>query len=103
MNFKNELNAFVYYANFILGIYLIHDNVYFSPIMWQDILNCPTHLTFAPLQFLAFAICSVIVVFVVCALIDLLRQAIFKGIEKIYTTIKSKNKEEQAEINDEII
>lgn len=96
LTFKNmkefRSNTLNLVSSTTLGIYLIHDNKYFSSILWQDILNCPAHLSFAPLQFITFAICSVIVVFVVCALIELLRQEIFNGIEKIYLKIKTSKK-----------
>lgn len=54
------------------GIYLLHDNVYLRPFIWRQLLN--NHQQIDSPQLLGHAMTSIIVVFLVCALIDWFRQ-----------------------------
>ncbi len=98
--FKNSKQIKSRFINAIssttLGIYLIHDNAFFSSILWKKLLCCPSHITLPWYSFLLFAICCVIIIFVVCCGIDFLRQFIFNNVGKLYQKIKE-NKNKKAE------
>ena len=53
------------------GIYLIHDNPNIRAILWPQMLKCPMHASHD--SFWLFSMVAVLLVFVVCSLIDLLR------------------------------
>ena len=63
-------------APLTFGIYLIHDNAYFKPFLWVDLLKVSN---FANSKFLILHfIISVILVFIVCSLIETIRAKIWK-------------------------
>jgi hypothetical protein len=53
------------------GVYLIHDNNFLRVVLWGKILNNSAYEN-SPLL-IAFTICSVISVFVVCTIIECIR------------------------------
>ncbi len=53
------------------GIYLIHDNNLVREVLWSELFKCPMHAEYS--SFWLFAVLSVIVVFVACAVIELVR------------------------------
>ena len=60
-------------ASTTLGIYLIHENMFIRPIIWKDIFKCNAYINS---QYLILnAIISIISVFIICIIIDILRQA----------------------------
>lgn len=78
-------------AGTTLGIYAIHENPYMRELIWKT--NFSDKGVFmnlsAPKSYIAaFAYC--IAIFVVCCLIDLLRQRLFDGIESLCKKRKSK-------------
>lgn len=82
-----------------LGVYLIHDNNYVRPWLWQQFLKCPEMAGewFFPL----FAIGIILAVYVVCVLIDLIRiyaieKPFFKLWDKIVLKIKMKKRNKVA-------
>jgi len=82
-----------------LGIYLIHDNNSLRAFLWKDILHCP-QMAYQN-WFWLFAIISVVVVFVVCAIVELARHyAIEKPIEMLIKKHKT-NVENQCNITQE--
>ena len=54
-----------------LGVYLIHDNNIIRPILWNKWLNIPMHSTLK--TFPLFALCSILIVFIACTIIELIR------------------------------
>ncbi len=73
-------------ASTTLGIYLIHDNFLLRPYLWGGgILNNLNYVN-SPFLFL-HAIISIIGVFIVCVIIDLIRQ---ETVEKVYLKIVDK-------------
>lgn len=72
-------------ASATLGVYLIHDNIYMRKYLWHDLLN--TQDKFFSVDFLAYSVVIVIIVYIACTIIDLIRQA---TIEKIYLKIIDK-------------
>lgn len=72
-------------ANATLGIYLIHDNNLFREYLWG--MLCKNPEWYASKYMLLHAIISILAVYVVCTIIDLLRQA---TVEKIYLSIINK-------------
>lgn len=58
-----------------LGIYLIHDNKYIRPIIWNNIINAKKYID--EFYFLGYSIISILIVFIVCAFIERIRQLFF--------------------------
>ncbi len=95
-NIKMEnIKAINIISSATLGVYLIHDNRLMRALLWPKLLNTPLHATFD--TFIIFAIVSVIGVFVLCTLIELLRQLLFKLVGKLAVKIKEVKKENQAQ------
>ena len=85
-----------YVASSVLGIYLIHDNFILSPIIWQK-ANLRSYIS-SPC-FWMYEILVIIIIFVVCLIIDKIRQiciekTIFKFVDKKIQKIKTKNIEQ---------
>lgn len=77
-----------------LGIYLIHDNKYLRPFIWQDLLKCPQMLYLQESNFVLFTIISILGVFLVCCTIDLARiYFLDKPIRKLISKIKKSRTE----------
>ena len=77
----------------MFGVYLIHDNNYLRPIIWQDILKCPSHFTSN--NFWLFSIGAILSVFVICTLIELIRiYLIEKPIMHYINSVKTKKTHE---------
>lgn len=72
------------------GIYLIHDNDFVRVFIWQKLFNCPFHA--GQKTFWLFSAVAVIVVFVACSLIELIRMLITKLIIKLYNKSKQNKK-----------
>ncbi|WP_415338254.1 hypothetical protein [Clostridium perfringens] len=70
------------------GIYLIHDNTYVRPFLWNNILKNSEYLNS---NFLVIhAIVSITIVFIICSIIDYLRK---KLIEKPLLELISRNED----------
>ena len=69
INFKSKIINLA--AGSVLGIYLIHDNEFFSYWIWQVLYPNINYISSPYLHF----ICKVSGVFIVCLMIDLLRRA----------------------------
>lgn len=67
-------------AKTTFGIYLIHDNNFIRPFIWKELFRCSFHYQFK--TFLIFAVITVCLVFIVCSIIDFVRDFLFS------TTIK---------------
>lgn len=67
----------LFFSSSSLAVYLIHDNQYMRKYLWDvlafDICN-------SPIVLILYWICTVMAIYLVCAVIDLLRQAIEKVI-----------------------
>ena len=59
-------------AKTTFGIYLIHDSIFARSFIWHGIFKVDTVL-YSKTLFPIYAICSVIIVFAVCAFIDMIR------------------------------
>lgn len=81
-------------ASCSLGIYLIHDNPLMREYLWKTIFKNQNHYFSSNL--LIYSILTIFTVYLICMLIDLIRQA---TIEKIYLKIADKvyNKVEKCE------
>lgn len=76
-NMKNMSHRFINVISSTgLGIYLIHDNNYVRSVIWDDIL-CVTKYKYSPYLIIYLLTC-VLVVFILCAVVDYLRQKIFE-------------------------
>lgn len=85
-----KLSKLVLYASSAtFGVYLIHDHADTSVWLWKS-LDLPSHMS--NLAFPLFQIGSVIAIFVVCVLIDLLRQITVGRVEKSRLVFKIGNK-----------
>lgn len=69
----------------IFGIYIIHVNSFIAVHIWKDLLSSDKY--YASKWFIVAWLLSIIIVFVVCLIIDILRDKLFK-----YTIIKMSNK-----------
>lgn len=79
-----------YYSNIIniiasatFGVYLIHDNVYIRQFIWKYILGLPQSV-YNKDYLIVHAFISVIIVYTICTLIELMRQY---TIERVYMKI----------------
>lgn len=61
------------------GVYLIHDNIYMRPYIWNTIFN--NQERYASEYLIIHAIFAISIVYIVCTIVDLIRQ---RTIEKIY-------------------
>lgn len=61
------------------GVYLIHDNIYMRPYIWNSIFN--NQEMYDSEYLIIHAIFAISIVYIICTFIDLMRQ---KTIEKIY-------------------
>ena len=64
-----------------LGIYLIHENIFLRPIIWQKIAIVDINAV-SPIQFIVFAIIKCLAVFSICLVIDQARLLIASKIFK---------------------
>ena len=80
LSMKKWSNKFInVIATATLGVYLIHDNNFVRPYLWKHLLN--NQSMYHSEYLIIHAICSIILVYVICTIIDLLRQM---TIEKLY-------------------
>ncbi|MCQ2440645.1 MAG: acyltransferase [Clostridia bacterium] len=70
------------------GVYLIHDNNIVRPYLWERLLRVEN--LFNSKLFVIYAVIDILAVYIVCTLIDLIRQA---TVEKIYLKVVYKNTE----------
>lgn len=73
-------------AGATLGVYLIHDNGMFRPYLWRIILKNPE--MYSSNVLFVHALVSIVLVYIVCSCIDLIRQCTF---EKLFLNIISRN------------
>ncbi len=60
----------------VFGIYLIHDNNYLRPVLWEDILHVKDFRE-SPYLILYQLVC-IVLVFSVCAVMELIRQKLIE-------------------------
>lgn len=94
--FKNAKNRFCskwvnLIASTTFGIYLIHENPLIRFVLWIDLLKC-NEVIYAQ-YFIPLAFCWIITIFVVCSIIDLIRQfavekPFFTAVDKIGAAIE---------------
>lgn len=90
-NFSSKLIDLIGGATF--GIYLIHDNNIMYYKLWRgQTMNVASHLTLPKIDFVLYSIQTVLGVFLVCLVIELIRQFIFKLIYKIISGFFAKRK-----------
>lgn len=65
-----------YIASLTFGIYLLHDNNLFRPILWEKILNVSSFLNSK--YFLLFTVLSIVGVFVLCGIIESFRKILME-------------------------
>lgn len=83
--FINEISKYV------LGVYLIHDNILLRPYLWNTILKNEQY--YISNFLIIHAIISIILVFVTCLIIDYLRTKILEPLwMKLYEVLKIKLK-----------
>lgn len=66
-----------------LGIYLIHDNVFVRPTLWEHYLHLNQYTNASPWHLLGFAFLSCISIFLICSLIEWVRLQLFSFIKKL--------------------
>lgn len=81
---KNEKvnKAITAISSLTFGVYLIHDNRFLRPVIWDKILHPITYLNNGSALVIATAV-DVLLIFTICCIIEKLRQVIFKQINKI--------------------
>ncbi len=84
-NFHNSIINRI--ASTTFGVYLIHDNYFVRPFIWETMLHCKENYYSSYL--IIHAICSIIIVYIGCTLIELLRQI---TIEKVYFKLLESNR-----------
>lgn len=65
----------------VLGIYLIHENVFLRNYIWQEMVTIDSN-TVGVFEFLLFAITKILAVFLSCLIIDQIRILLFGRIEE---------------------
>lgn len=94
-NLKIPYNRFInLLGSTTFGIYLVHENPFFNRVLWHKIFKMDIFLE-SKLLF-PYMLFVVIITFISCAIIDLLRQKfverlIFKIIDKVSFSIKNRN------------
>ena len=79
---KMKQNKFInLISSATFGVYLIHDNNFVRPFLWVDLFKNATYLDTSSIYL--HAIINIVLVYVVCTVIDLLRQLAIKCIKKI--------------------
>ncbi|MBO5954994.1 MAG: acyltransferase [Clostridia bacterium] len=79
-NFNIKSNKLInYIASLTLGVYLIHEHSALRPVLWNKIIKAPMHSLFV--YFPIYAICSIVIVFLVCCVIDFIRIRCFNVID----------------------
>lgn len=80
---KNEKinKAITKIAPLTLGVYLIHDNKYLRPVLWDKILHPLTFLN-SGIAIVIAEIVDVMLIFLVCCIVEKLRQLIFEWFSK---------------------
>ncbi len=67
-------------ASTTFGIYLIHDNGYVGKLLWIDILHM-NQLKYSTLQSILYVFICVIMIFMVCSLLEIIRKKVFGRLE----------------------
>lgn len=94
--FRNKFVNLI--AAHAFGVYLIHDNYYVRNVLWSKFLKNPEFALKSPHIFVIHMIISVVGVFVVCILIDMLRKIILeKPFSALYDCIENKIKSKKSE------
>lgn len=83
-----QYNKWIHFiSSSTFGIYLIHDNYFMREFIWKDIL--PSIQWYSSIYFFAYSTICIIGVFVICMLIDKIREFLFeKVLSKVHITIK---------------
>lgn len=82
MNYHKSLNVI---ASATFGVYLIHDSDIIRPLLWNDMFKNATYQN--TLMIIPYSIAVVTLVYVVCTVIDLIRQNVF---EKLFMMLVNK-------------
>ena len=82
-------------AGATFGVYLIHEHVNLR-YLWQQWFDCARFAQGSPIVFILHMTVTVIAVFIVCAVIEIIRQKLFHKIE-LLLTIKGRNKNAEKE------
>lgn len=84
-----------YISSGTLSIYIIHENVFVRPILYNKILKTEVFISFNFIKFLLYSICSVTVTFIICFMVgkiidSILTMSIFKiiNLNKIEESLK---------------
>ena len=70
-------------ASCMLGVYLIHDNGYVRPWLWQSFWDVPSHMTMFSIKYIIWSLYVICTTFVVCIFIESLRKVMFNRIFKL--------------------
>ena len=87
---KNKwLNKFILIiSSATFGVYLIHDNNYMRSVLYTKIFNCPA---FYAKPYAAFAMLGcVLITYIACVVVELLRKFLFSCIKKSFIKIRNK-------------
>ena len=68
-----------FFAPLTFGIYLLHDNVYIKPLLWKHWLD--VEAAYHSAYFVGHFVGAILAVFVICALVEKVRQALFYGVK----------------------
>lgn len=81
---KNEKinKAITAVAPLTFGVYLIHDNKYLRPVLWDKILHPLTYLN-SGMAIIIAEIVDIAFIFIACCIIEKIRQILFKGLGKV--------------------
>ena len=67
-----------YISSGTLSVYIIHENVFVRPILYNKILKTGTFITFDFIQFMVYSICSVAGTFIICLMIGKITEYILQ-------------------------
>lgn len=77
LNFSSRIINYI--GGLTFGIYLIHENTFVRGWLWNDFLRVGDHIGLSSVKFIAFAIISILFVFLAGSLIEAIRKLATKG------------------------
>lgn len=87
LSFENDLINKIAKTSF--GIYLIHDNAMIRSYIWHTVFHSSTY-AYLDIKIIYIAILTILIVFLISTIIDLIRIFLFDNINKLLISIKAK-------------
>lgn len=88
-NFNNKYIN--YLSQYMFGIYLLHENSYFISF-YYDLFGFFSKNYFGTKEIIFKVLISIIIIFISCLIIEIIRKYVFRKISEIYINIKKQNK-----------